>query len=221
MRSIVVFVSAALCLAGGFARMACAENIDSIDVSLIGLADGIAVVVIEGGKPRMLRAGESRAGVKLISAHNNHAIVEVGGERRTLPLGGSVYSTPRSLAGSTVTLAPTANGHYVTRGSINGASVQFMVDTGASMVSMDAAQARSAGIRYLTGRKGFANTANGLVEVYLVKLDSVQVGNILLTDIDGIVHPNTNLPYVLLGMSFLTRLDMRRENDILTLKQRF
>jgi aspartyl protease family protein len=47
------------------------------------------------------------------------------------------------------------------------------------------------------------------------------VGNILLTNIDGIVHANTDLPVVLLGMSFLNRLDMLRENNNLTLKRRY
>jgi aspartyl protease family protein len=212
---------AALCLASGFGTLASADNTGSTSVTLIGLADATAILVIDGSKPRMLRVGQARAGVRLISVRNDLAIVEVDGERRELPLGGQFYSPPKSGAGSSVTLSPNGNGHYITRGSINGASVRFLVDTGASMVSMDASHARSAGINYLEGRKGLASTANGVVEVYVVKLDTVQVGNILLTNIDGIVHANTDLPVVLLGMSFLNRLDMRRENNNLTLKRRY
>lgn len=221
MRSTTAFVIAAICLAGGIVTLACAEDVKSTSVTLIGLADATAIFVIDGGKPRMLRIGETKAGVRLISVRNELAIVEVDGERRELPLGGQVYTAPRSGTGSSVTLAPNDNGHYVTRGSINGASVRFLVDTGASMVSMDAAHARSAGIDYLQGRKGLASTANGVAEVYVVKLDTVQVGNILLTNIDGVVHANAELPVVLLGMSFLNRLDMRRENNILTLQRRY
>lgn len=221
MRSTTAFVIAAICLAGGFGTLASADDTSSSSVTLIGLADATAILVIDGSKPRMLRVGQTRAGVRLISVRNDLAIVEVDGERRELPLGGQVYSPPKSGAGSSVTLSPNGNGHYVTRGSINGASVRFLVDTGASMVSMDASHARSAGIDYLEGRKEFASTANGIAEVYVVKLDTVQVGNILLTDIDGIVHADTDLPVVLLGMSFLNRLDMRRENNNLTLKRRY
>ena len=221
MRSTTAFVIAAICLAGGFGRLACADDTSSTSVTLIGLADATAILIIDGSKPRMLRVGQTRAGVRLISVRNDLAIVEVDGERRELPLGGQVYSAPKSGAGSSVTLSPNGNGHYVTRGSINGASVRFLVDTGASMVAMDAAHARSAGIDYLQGRKGLASTANGVAEVYVVKLDTVQVGNILLTNIDGVVHANAELPVVLLGMSFLNRLDMRRENNNLTLKRRY
>jgi len=221
MRSTIAFVVAAICLTSGFGTLASADDTSSTTVTLIGLADATAILVINGSKPRMLRVGQARTGVKLISVRNELAIVEVDGERRELPLGGQVYSPPKSAAGSSVTLSPNGSGHYVTRGSINGASVRFLVDTGASMVSMDASHAHSAGIDYLEGRKTLASTANGVAEVYVVKLDSVQVGNILLTNIDGIVHANTDLPVVLLGMSFLNRLDMRRENSNLTLKRRY
>lgn len=221
MRSTTAFIIAALCLAGGSGTLASADDTSSTSVTLIGLADATAILIIDGNKPRLLRVGQARAGVRLISVRNDLAIVEVDGERRELPLGGQVYSPPKSGVGSSVTLSPNGNGHYVTRGSINGASVRFLVDTGASMVSMDASHARRAGIDYLEGRKEFASTANGIAEVYVVKLDTVQVGNILLTNIDGIVHANTDMPVVLLGMSFLNRLDMHRENNNLTLKQRY
>jgi aspartyl protease family protein len=212
---------AAICLAVGFTTLARAEESNSTKVSLIGLANATAILIIDGGKPRTLRVGETKAGVRLISVRSELAIVEVDGERRELSLRDQVYSAPRSGAGSSVTLAPNDNGHYVARGSINGASMRFLVDTGASMVTMDAAHARSAGIDYLEGRKGLASTANGVTEVYLVKLDSVQVGNIVLTNVDGAVHTNNQLPDVLLGMSFLNRLDMRRENGNMTLLRRY
>ena len=210
-----------MCLSGVFGAPATAEDTESTHVTLIGLADATAILIIDGSKPRMLRIGQTRSGVKLIAVRNEVAIVEVDDERRELPLGGQVYSAPKSGSGSTITLAPNDNGHYVARGSINGASVNFLVDTGASMVSMDASHARRAGINYLEGRKDYASTANGIAEVYVVQLDSVQVGNIMLTNVNGIVHANTDLPVVLLGMSFLNRLDMRRENNNLTLKKRF
>jgi aspartyl protease family protein len=210
-----------MCLAGGCAKPVIAEEANSTSVTLIGVADATAILVINGGKPRMLRVGATRAGVRLISVRDEVAIVEVDGERRELTLGGQLYSPPKSGAGSIITLAPNSSGHYITRGSINGASVRFLVDTGASMVTMDASHARAAGIDYLQGRKGLAATANGTAEVYLVKIDSVQVGDILLTDIEGIVHANNDLGVVLLGMSFLNRLDMRRENSLLTLQQRY
>ena len=216
MRSTLALLIVAICAAGAFATTAHAT-----DVNVIGLAEGTAILLIDGGKPRLMRVGQTRAGVSLIAVHSDRAIVKVDGEQRELPLEGNSYSAPRKGARSSVTLAPNSHGHYLILGTINGASVHFMVDTGATMVSMDASHAQSAGIDYLSGQKAIASTANGLATVYRVKLDTVQVGDILLRNIDGIVHADARLPVVLLGMSFLTRLDMRRENDNLTLEKRF
>ena len=95
-----------------------------------------------------------------------------------------------------------------------------MVDSGASMVSMGPSDAKRAGIDYLAGNKTYANTANGVALAYHVRLNKVQVGDIVLYNVEGLVHENINLPVVLLGMSFLGRLDMRREGDMLTLSKR-
>jgi aspartyl protease family protein len=205
----------------------CAEGVvvasaHATDVNLVGLADRTAILVIDGGKPRLLRVGQTRAGVRLISVRSDDATVRVDGEQRELPLGGLFYSSPlKSSTPVSLTLVPDSRGHYISPGSINGSNVRFMVDTGATMVSMDASQAKRAGINYLAGQKAVATTANGPVQVYLVKLDTVQVGDILLRDIGGVVHVSSELSVVLLGMSFLTRLDMFQENENLTLKQRF
>lgn len=216
MRFTVVVLIAGICAAVEFVTAAHAT-----DVNVIGLADRTAILVIDGGKPRVLRVGQTRVGVRLISVRGDHAIVDVDGEQRQLPLGGDFYVAPRTNQGRSITIAPDTNGHYLARGSINQTNVRFMVDTGATMVSMDASHAQRAGIDYLAGRKAVASTANGLAAVYLVKLDTVQVGEILLRNIGGVVHADTELPVVLLGMSFLSQLDIRRENNNLKLEKRF
>jgi aspartyl protease family protein len=99
--------------------------------------------------------------------------------------------------------------------------VRFLVDTGATMVSMGVEDARRAGVNYLAGTRGYAQTANGVASVFKVKLGSVKVGDIALTDIDGIVHESASLPIVLLGMSFLGQLEMRNQGDSLTLTKRY
>jgi aspartyl protease family protein len=216
MRKNPAILIAAICAASMFRTTAYAA-----DVNVVGLADNAAILVIDGGKPRLLRVGQTREGVRLISVRGDHAIVEIDGEQQELPLRDNSYAPPRKGARSSVVLAPNSQGHYLILGTINGASVHFLVDTGASMVSMDASHALSAGIDYLSGQKGVASTANGLATVYRVKLDTVQVGDITLTNIDGIVHADARLPFVLLGMSFLTQLNMRRDNDNLMLERRF
>jgi aspartyl protease family protein len=120
-----------------------------------------------------------------------------------------------------VVLTPDRNGHFVASGSINGAAVRFLVDTGATMVAMNVEEARRAGVNYLAGERGYSQTANGMTAIYRVKLAQVSLGDITLRDIDGVVHENSALPIVLLGMSFLGKLEMRRTGESLTLTKRY
>jgi len=194
---------------------------EATKVRLVGVADNTAILVIDNGRPRMMRVGQTGgAGVKLLAVEGQSAIVEVEGERLELRLGEQPYAPPVASERTTVTLVSNVQGHFLTSGSINGASVRLMVDSGASMVSMGPNDAKRAGIDYLSGDKTYASTANGVALVYRVRLNKVQVGDILLYNVEGLVHENINLPVVLLGMSFLGRLDMRREGDMLTLSKR-
>ena len=191
------------------------------EVSVLALFEGKALLAVDGGKPRTVLAGQTFAGVTLISANSEDAVVSVNGKRQRLRIGEGVYSaiSPQSQR-TTVTLSSDESGHFVTTGSINGASMKFLVDTGATAVSMSLNDARRAGVNYLAGKKGYSQTANGIVPVYKVKLGNVKLGDITLTDVDGLVHEGNALPVVLLGMSFLGRLEMRREDESLTLTKK-
>jgi aspartyl protease family protein len=192
------------------------------EVSLHALFEGKALLAVDGGKPRTVRAGETYAGVKLISANSEEAVVSVNGKRQRLKLGEGIYSTASVHSGHvTVTLNSDGSGHFITSGSINGAAMKFLVDTGATMVSMGLEDARRAGVNYLAGTRGHSQTANGITPVYKVKLSNVRLGDITLNDVDGLVHENNALPVVLLGMSFLGQLEMRREGKSLTLTKRY
>ena len=192
------------------------------DVSVLALFEGKALLAVDNGKPRTVRAGETYAGVKLISANSEEAVVSVNGKRQRVRIGEGIYSTASVPSGHvTVTLTPDVRGHFITSGTINGASMSFLVDTGATMVSMGLEDARRAGVNYLEGTRGQSQTANGVTPVYKVKLGSVKLGNIALNDVDGVVHENSSLPVVLLGMSFLGQVEMRREGKSLTLTKRY
>jgi aspartyl protease family protein len=194
----------------------------AVDVSVVALFPGRAMVIVDKGKPRTMHAGESYAGVTLISSTSDEAIVSIDGKQQRLHIGEGVYSALSVQSDhATVVLTPDKNGHFVSSGSINGASVRFLVDTGATMVSMSVEDARRAGVNYIAGERGFSQTANGVTAVYKVKLGQVTLGDITLRDIDGVVHENSALPVVLLGMSFLSKLEMRREGDSLTLTRRY
>ena len=111
---------------------------------------------------------------------------------------------------------------YSLHGSINRFPVSFVIDTGASAVSMNSNIAKRLGIDYkLTGKKGISYTASGKDEIYIVNLNRVRVGNIELRNIRGVVHEGDFPVTALLGMSFLGKLDMKREGRIMELEKKY
>lgn len=193
------------------------------NVDVIGLTEGKAVISVGGGAPRTLAVGEtSREGVKLISASREQAVLEYEGKRETLRLGQSIAASYAPAAHPSVTLVADGQGHFITTGAINGAPLKFLVDTGATMISMSQADAKRAGINFLKGEPGYSSTANGVAQVYKVKLDNVRIGGIVLDNVDGLVHAGASgLPFALLGMSFLNRVEMKRDGTQMTLTKRY
>ncbi len=88
------------------------------------------------------------------------------------------------------------------------------------MISLGASDARRIGIDASKGQQGMANTANGQTVVTRVKLDTVRVGEIVMNNVDALVHQQ-DMPFALLGMSFLNRMEMQRNGDTMTLKKRY
>jgi aspartyl protease family protein len=194
------------------------------DIHVVALTAGKAVVSINGGRPRALVEGQiTPEGVKLISASSTSATFEVGGQRQTLAPGegAAVATTAFGAGGDRVTLAADSRGHFVTTGVVNGTSLRFLVDTGATSIVLSSADARRIGVNYLAGTRSFTQTANGTVQVYNVKLDTVRVGDITVNNVDASVIEGDKLPIALLGMSFLNRMEMRRDNSSLTLIRRY
>ena len=111
--------------------------------------------------------------------------------------------------------------HFYIEGAVNRVPVRFMVDTGATMVSLPQRDADRLGIDYRSGRRASTRTANGAATVYVVKLDTVRIGDIELHGIEGLVHEGGGLDQALLGMSFLNRVSMQRDGTTMTLIQRF
>lgn len=190
-------------------------------IRVIGLFTDKTIVEIDG-KQRVLSAGKtSPEGVKLISANSREAVLEIDGEQQTYTLGthiASTYSGPPEKA--SVTIAPNATGMYEVNGSINGFQVDFVVDTGATLISMNRNVAKRLGIDYRRdGLQGKSETASGYSNIYLVNLDEVMVGQIKLHDITASVHDGDFPKVILLGNSFLNRVDMTRDGRVLKLEK--
>ncbi len=201
-----------------FCMMSVTQIVLSAEIVILGLFNGMVIFTVDGEK-RKLREGQvTKEGIKLIESNSEQAILEINGKRETHLLGTQISSTYERPPQSKAQIW-SKNGMYLTSGSINGQSIDFMVDTGASFVVMNSATARKLGIdfRYI-GKKGWASTANGDVVTYNLKLKSVQVGDIKLKNVQGAVLEGDSPSQVLLGNSFLNRLEMSRKGNMMLLK---
>jgi aspartyl protease family protein len=191
------------------------------EVALIGvLGDKAAVLAIGGGEPKAVKVGQKWSGVTVISVERGQATVEIDGKRRVLMIGQHYRAAAAASDRQSVTLAADARGHFFSEGAVNGNPVRFLVDTGATTVALPASDAVRLGIDYRKGDRGFSNTAGGVVPIYRVRLDTVRLGSIELTGVEGVVLEG-GLDIALLGMSFLNRVEMKRDGQLMTLIRRF
>lgn len=202
----------------------CAQPGWSQSVALTGVSGSKALVVIDGAAPRFLSVGQTHLGVKLLSLQGEAATVEVNGKRQTLQVGEAPVSLGRSgpadSGGQRIVLTADGRGHFLPEGQINGRTVQFMVDTGATSVALSESDARRINLKFENGQRVRVNTANGQAMAHVVRLDSVRVGDVTVYGVEALVTPQS-MSYVLLGNSFLNRFQMQRQNDQLVLEKRF
>ena len=205
-------LAVALCLVYGGAA--------AQDVGLAGVMGSKALLMIDGGEPQAVAVGQSLAGVKVISVQGDQAVVEIGGRKRPLRVGQHAIGAAPADGSGTIVMTADNQGHFYATGSVNGAAVRFLVDTGATMVSLGASDARRIGLDFNRGQKGMTQTANGQTMVSKVKLDTVRIGDVTLHNVDALIHQN-EMPMALLGMSFLNRMEMQRDGSTMTLRKRF
>ncbi|RYF34786.1 MAG: TIGR02281 family clan AA aspartic protease [Comamonadaceae bacterium] len=211
-------------IAAAFLMTAAALSAHAADsVTLTGTIGSRAILIVNGGAPKTVAIGETFQGVKLIALQAQQATVEAGGKRIALSM-----DTPASIGGggpggaggNRVVLSADSRGHFMTQGAINGRTVNFMLDTGATAVAMSAADAQRIGLDYTKGQPVRMNTANGVAAGYRLRLGSVRVGDVEVYDIDAVVTEQS-MPFVLLGNSFINRFSMRRDADQMVLEKRF
>ena len=199
-----------------------ASKVGATEVVVSGLFSGKAMVTINGGRPRLLSAGQSSPeGVKLLSANSSSAILEIDGKKQTLSMGESISTSSDNGSRPTVKLTAGTGGHFVTGGSINGYPIQFLVDTGATTVAFSTAQAEAMGLDLRRAQRGGVTTASGYAHSYRVMLDTVKVGDITLNMVEAVVIDSMPGDGALLGNSFLSRLEMKREGSVLTLTKNY
>jgi aspartyl protease family protein len=190
-------------------------------VVLAGRMGERALLVVDG-QAVTVGVGQTTSGVKFKRWVGADAEIERAGQVQLVRAGGAAATVggaaPRAAAREVV-MAAGPGGHFTSQGSINGKSVRFMVDTGATLVALGMDDAERMGLDLNSARVVTMQTANGAVPAQLVTLNSVRVGDLELTNVGAVVMPHP-MPMVLLGNSFLSRLQMRRENDVMRLERR-
>ncbi len=187
-------------------------------VALAGLLGSKALIVVGSSAPRALAPGESHQGVKLVSVSGTDAVVQVEGSMRTLRMGEPV-SVGATSGKRRAVLTSDSQGHFLQQGQINGRSVTFMVDTGASTVALGQDDAERLGLPFRSGEQVNMRTANGTTKGWRIKLDKVRLGEIELFGVQAVVTPQP-MPFVLLGNSFLAEVQMTRNAQQMVLEKR-
>ena len=180
------------------------------------------VVLFIDGKRHILAAGKtSPEGVKVVSVNRNGAVLDVDGKQKQYNLGSAISTSFAERKSQKETIFVNSAGMYMTFGNINGRSVRFLVDTGASAIAMNTEQAKQLGIRYdKVGIPAGVSTASGYEKAYRVRLKSVAVGGITETNVDAMVIDGNHPGPVLLGMTFLGRLNVEHSGNAMTLLQK-
>jgi aspartyl protease family protein len=116
-----------------------------------------------------------------------------------------------------VTMQADRQGHFVGTLLLNGKPIDFLLDTGATMVAVSAEVAQLTGMK--KGRAFETSTANGLTTAYQSKIDELRLGDIVLTNLDASIVPNLQGVEILLGMSALKHLEFSKREHQLQLIQ--
>ena len=196
------------------------------NIIINGLFKDKVVVTIDGKQQILKKNKLTPEGVKLIKSNSKEAIIEIDGISKIFTLDEKIGNTFKTTSDDKNTISirkraiikGDANGMYLTKGQINGKTVEFLVDTGATYVSMSSDLAKQLKIKYEKGNKIQLETAKGMSIAYEIKLKKVKVGDIELYNILGVV--SDDMPSItLLGMSFLRKLDMKRKGKTMILEK--
>ena len=198
-----------------------AEDPSALEIQVTALFRGKALLTIDN-QPKLLASGESHRGVTLLSADSRGAVIRHQGIARKLTLNQRIGGGYHAPAQAKLQIWPDSHGMYRTTGTINGFAVVFLVDTGASTIAMNSKEAQRMGIDYrLRGEQRRVSTASAVVTAYGLTLKQVTVGELAFTQIDAVVIEGNQPTEILLGMSYLNRLEINHRNGAMVLKQKY
>jgi len=204
-----------------FFLLLCSGAANAAEIIILkGLFGKKSALVTIDGNDHVLKVGKKKKGVLLIGIEGQEAIIQVNQQRQRISLSKQVSIGYKQPTIKTVRIASQEGGHYWAAAQINGRTVNVVIDTGATTISMGVSTAKDLGVDYSNGKPVQMSTANGVTEGRMVVLKKVTIGAISRYNISAVVALNDALPVILLGNSFLSGVDMRTENGVLILEQR-
>tara|TARA_R110000868_G_scaffold268953_3_gene528354 strand:- start:15079 stop:15720 length:642 start_codon:yes stop_codon:yes gene_type:complete len=191
------------------------------EVIVEGLFNGGAILRIDGQQTLLRQGQASNSGVTVIEASTRHVVIELDGQRQTLGLNKQISGASDSPEAPEVKVSRDNNNRYLTYATINGRRITVLVDTGANIVAMSGVHAQRLGIKYRQGLKSRVTTASGVAAAYSLVLPSVTVGAITISGVEASVIEGNYPSHVLLGMSYLSQVDMQEQNGVMTLSRKY
>ncbi|MBL8348366.1 MAG: retroviral-like aspartic protease family protein [Rubrivivax sp.] len=191
------------------------------DIALAGRMGDKALLMFQG-RSVVLAVGQASGGTRLLRWEQDAAVVEHGGAQHRLRVGAApsrLGTAAAPGAGREIVIPVGPGGHFLTEGAINGRSVRFMVDTGATLVALSRAEATRIGLDLRGARAVQTQTAGGVAAAQMLPLQRVRIGEVEIYDVMALVT-EAQMPYILLGNSFLDRFQWRRENDVMRLERK-
>ena len=165
----------------------------------------------------MLKVGQSFRGVTLVAADSQTATVEVDGQQVVLGLSRHIGTNYQQPEQKVVTIQRNGMLQYLTTATINGRSMNVLVDTGANVVALNSAHARSLGLDYSSGEPTRIETASGVVPAWVVNLQFIDVGGIRVDNVPATVVEGGFPGTILLGMTYLQHVEIKENNGVLSL----
>ncbi len=188
------------------------------EIKIVGLFKDAAVLNINNQR-KLVRVGDSSGDVRLLAANSNKAMVEVAGKRFVLSMAENTSVRIGLPTVGTQAHLISSGGIYSVTGSIDQQLAEFVVDTGASYVTMSPQNAKRLGLDYSNAQKVMVNTAKGKTTAHVFNIKSVRVGGIELRNVQAAVVHEFESNRILLGLSFLNKVEMTQKNGLMVLKK--
>jgi aspartyl protease family protein len=174
-----------------------------------------------GEQQKIVNKGETFEGVLLESASGRGAVVVIDGKRQKLGLNQSIAGNFKKRDRARMKIYPDSLGMYYAKGKINGVAMRFLVDTGATFVTLSGNHAKRLKIDYRKGKYSSAQTASAVVPVWQIRLASVSIGGIELKNVEATVIAGEQPFDVLLGNSFLRHTSIQQAGAVLEIEKRY